>query len=94
MMKLSTQTKILIAIVVGVVVLCGGGYVGIKYYKNYSNNKLARQESDSKLATTKDNQDAEIQTLKKEIEDIKKQQTQNQAGQGKAPSLYEQYQAT
>ncbi len=74
------KKKVLWIAIIGVIffaIFATAGYVGIKYYQNYSNDKLAVQESNNKLvAAEKEKQDAEIQTLKKEIENIKVQQTQ------------------
>ncbi len=88
------QRKVLWIVIIGIVLFVTAGYVGIKYYQNYSNNKLVKQESDNKLAAEKEKQDAEIQALKKEMEDIKNQQAQDKTTQEKTTSLYEQYKTT
>ncbi len=87
------KKKVLLITLIGVIVFSAVGYFGIEYYQNYLNDKLVGQESDNKLTAGKEKQDAEIEALRKEIEDIKNQQAQNKTGQEKIPSLYEQYKA-
>ena len=41
------QTSILIAIIAGVLVLGGGGYIGIKQYQNYRFEKTEKIEKDT-----------------------------------------------
>ena len=80
------QTSILIAIIAGVLVLGGGGYIGIKQYQNYRFEKTEKIEKDTlsekrrqveeeqqkKLQELVDSQSKELEKQKKEIEIIKK----------------------
>lgn len=76
------QIPILIAIVVGVLVLVGGGYFGIKQYRNYQTKKVEEtkqvelnqkvdEEQRQKLQGLLDSQSVELEKQKSAIEELK-----------------------
>lgn len=73
------QIPILIAIIVGVLVLSGAGYFGIKQYQNYQVEKVAREEKARALAEDQSKalqeSQQEIERLKQEGEEAKEKQT-------------------
>jgi len=74
------QTPILIAIIAGVLVLGGVGYVGIKKYENYQTEKMAREREVQELAEAQkkafEEAQVEIEKLKQESETSKEKQKQ------------------
>jgi len=56
---------ILIAIIMGVLVIGGGSYFGIKQYQNYQAKKTEKAEQTQKIAET------QLEALKREVEDLK-----------------------
>jgi len=86
-LKVFIQTPLFIAIVVGVLVLSGVGYFGVKEYKNYQTQKENAAEIDRQEQNKKNSDEqirnAEIESLKKEIEDLKKSQSITENSQEK-----------
>lgn len=79
------QIPILIAIIAGVLVFGGSGYFGVKQYQNYKTEK-ARQENivqNNQATSTKEL--SEVEKLRQEIDDLKKQQTSLAPVQSSAP---------
>ena len=74
------QIPILAAIIVGVLVLGGGGYFGVKQYQNYQAKKIEKE----KVAQNEQKQkESEVENLKKEVEGLKKEQAKSaQLAQG------------
>ena len=75
------QIPLLIAIIAGVLVISGVGYVGVKQYRNYQveKEKIAQESQQQK--------DSEVENLRKEVEELKKLQTKME--QVKPPSVSE-----
>lgn len=73
------QIPILIAIIVGVVVVGGAGYVGVKQYQNYQAEKPQQEAVDQVIQVTSTSTStleiSEVEKLKQEVEQLKKQQT-------------------
>lgn len=76
------QIPLLVAIIAGVLVVGGGGYLGIKQYKNYQAEKTEKEKlSQEKEKQTQEQQkalestQAEIEKLKKESIDAQRKQT-------------------
>ncbi len=76
------QIPILIAIIVGILVLGGGGYFGVKQYQSYQSekveqnkqielNKKTEEEQRQKLQASLDSQNKELEKQKSEIEVLK-----------------------
>jgi len=68
------QIPLLIAIIAGVLVLGSVGYFGVKKYKNYLNIK---PKNDNNQSTTTPEL-SEVEKLRQEVEELKKQSLQNQ----------------
>lgn len=78
------QIPLLIVIIIGVLVLGGGGYLGVKKYQNYQSEKiekeriakekevLAQAESEEKQKQ----KDSELEKLKQEVDALKNQKPQ------------------
>lgn len=77
------QLPMLIAIIVGVVTIGGGGYFGVKQYQNYQVKKISKEQelkkaqdlliSQQKITAQEeqDKQKSEMEKLKNEVEDLK-----------------------
>ena len=69
------QIPVLIAIIVGVLILGGGGYVGVKKYQNYQTENLEKvkitQEKEVVAQETQRQKDLEVEKLKQEVEALK-----------------------
>ncbi|MBI3305964.1 hypothetical protein HYZ82_02400 [Candidatus Nomurabacteria bacterium] len=78
------QIPLLIAIIVGILVLGGGGYYGVKKYQNYQAEKIKKEvatqaEIDGKQKAQDETQlqkDLELEILKKEVEALKNKKPQ------------------
>ena len=73
------QIPILIAIIVGVIVVGGAGYVGVKQYQNQQAEKpqqeVVAQSNQATSTSTSTPEILEIEKLRQEVEQLKKQQT-------------------
>ena len=76
------QISILIAIIAGVLILGGGGYLGVKQYQNYKSEQIEQkklaelnqrneEERQNKLQELLDSQSGELEKQKSEIEALK-----------------------
>ena len=69
------QIPILIAIITGVLVIGGLGYIGVKQYKNYQSNQAeaqkVAQEKEKQINEEKQRQNLTVENLKKEVEALK-----------------------
>ena len=78
------QIPILIAIIVGVLVVGGAGYVGVKQYQSHQlknpYNEVARENNQS----TSTPELSEVEKLRQEVEQLKNQRLSSQA-QSSAP---------
>ena len=72
------QAPILIAIIVGVVIVGGMGYVGMYQYKNYQE---ARVEKEKQAQAFADSQQKALEGAKSEIEKLKVETTKTKQGQ-------------
>ncbi len=75
------QIPILIAIIVGVVVVGGTGYMGVKQYQNHKIENSQTEIIKTDIQSTTTPEVSEIEKLKQEIEALKKQTAQNQKPQ-------------
>ena len=73
------QIPILFAIIAGVLVLSGAGYVGVKQYQNHK-TEIAKENNQA----TSTPELSEVEKLKQEVEQLKKQQSPSQT-QSSAP---------
>jgi hypothetical protein len=62
------QIPILIAIIVGILVLGGGGYFGVKQYQSYQAGKIEKEKAAQEVQQQKD---LEVEQLKQEVEALK-----------------------
>ena len=71
------QIPLLIAIIAGVLVVGGGGYLGVKQYKNLQSDKQELTRGGEKAKEGNENiKSAELETLRKEIDELKSQPPQ------------------
>lgn len=74
------QLPILTAIIAGVLVVGGGGYLGVKQYQKYQAEKIQQesvaQKEEEKVQDEEQQRDSEVEKLKEEVEKLKKQQTE------------------
>jgi hypothetical protein len=78
------QISILIAIIVGVLVVGGGGYFGYTQFKNYQIKQAEKEKQAQELKQNEQN--LEIDKLKKEMEGLKKSQQESTQQQKSANS--------
>jgi len=62
------QTPLLIAIIVGVLIVGGGGYFGVKQYQNYQVAKIEKEKIAQEIQQQKD---LEVERLRQEVEALK-----------------------
>lgn len=78
------QIPLLIAIIAGILVLGGAGYFGWKQIKNHPVENTSQTPANSANSGTTTPPASEIDQLKQEVEDLKKQVKSNQASNQKA----------
>lgn len=68
------QIPILVAIIVGVFVVGGAGYVGVKQYQSHQQAQKAIEEAKPQNEQTTSNEQSEVEKLRQEVNELKKQQ--------------------
>lgn len=77
------QMPLLMAIIVGVLILGSGGYFGIKQYHKY---QLGKNEKEMAAQKVEEQKKSEIESLRKEVEELKDKQVQSQTQSSRFPT--------
>lgn len=84
------QIPLLVAIIAGVLVLGGGGYLGVKKYKNYQAEKAEKEKLSQEKEKRAQEQQKILESTQTEIEKLKEESTETKKQNQIQPSVSKQ----